>query len=107
MVFMTAEQRARHTVRPGLTGLAQVKGRNNITWEEKFDFDLVYIKKITLLGDIKIIFQTVIKVFRRADIAREGTVSDVDFGDWLLEKGEVDREEYDMKQNEAKELLRI
>ena len=53
MVFMTEEQRARHTVRQGLTGLAQVNGRNCIGWEEKLDLDIRYIKKITLWGDLK------------------------------------------------------
>lgn len=108
MVFMTPEQRVRHSVRPGLTGLAQVSGRNNITWEEKFQYDLQYINGgMTLWGDIQIIFKTVGKVFKQEDTVREGTVSDVDFGDWLLEKGEVTREDYDSKQAEAKELLGV
>ena len=107
MTFMTDEQRRRHGVRPGLTGLAQVNGRNNITWEQKFEYDLEYIKKITLLKDIKIILQTVGKVFARSDTVREGTVSDIDFGDWLLLEGKVDKETYDDKQKEAKELLNV
>lgn len=106
MVFMTGEQRKRHTVRPGLSGLAQVNGRNVITWEDKFDWDLKYIEKITFLGDVKIIFETIGKVFKRVDINREGTVSDMDFGDYLLKKGAVSKDEYDRKQTEAKELLR-
>lgn len=107
MTFMTAEQRRRHDVRPGLTGLAQVNGRNNITWERKFEYDLEYIDNgITLWGDIKIIFQTVGKVLKRSDTVREGTVSDMDFGDWLMLEGQVDRETYDAKQEEAKEILR-
>ena len=106
MVFMTQEQRVRHTVRPGLTGLAQVSGRNNITWEEKFDFDLQYINGgITLWKDIQIIFMTVVKVFKREDTVREGTVSDMDFGDWLMREGTVDQQTYDAKQKEAKELV--
>ena len=84
MVFMTDIQRKRHTVRPGLTGLAQVNGRNNITWEKKFEYDLMYIKDITFVKDIVIILKTFEKVVRRADIVREGTVSDMDLGDWLL-----------------------
>lgn len=106
MVFMTAEQRKRHSVRPGLSGLAQVNGRNVITWEDKLSFDLKYIEKITFRGDVKLILETVGKVFKRADINREGTVSDMDFGDYLLQKGAVTREEYDKKQDEAKELFR-
>ena len=107
MIFMSDEQRHRHSVLPGLTGLAQVNGRNNITWEQKIEFDLEYINKgITFIGDVNIILQTIGKVFKREDTVREGTVSDMDFGDWLLEKGEVDQATYDAKQKEAKELLR-
>lgn len=107
MVFMTEEQRKRHDVRPGLTGLAQVNGRNNITWEQKFAYDLEYINNgITFVGDIKIILQTVGKVLKRSDTVREGTASDMDFGDWLMVERKVSQDEYDGKQEEAKELLR-
>ncbi|WP_280525963.1 sugar transferase [Fusobacterium mortiferum] len=105
MVFMNPVQRERHLVRPGLTGLAQVNGRNNITWEQKFEYDLIYIKDISFIGDIKIILQTIGKVLKRSDVVREGTVSDMDFGDWLLQKNEVTYEEYNNKQKEAKKLL--
>lgn len=108
VVFMSEEQRRRHDVRPGLTGLAQVNGRNNITWEQKIKFDLEYIDKgITFIGDVKIILQTVGKVLKRSDTVREGTVSDMDFGDWLMKEGKVDQETYDTKQAEAKEILRV
>ena len=107
-VFMTEEQRRRHDVRPGLTGLAQVNGRNQITWEQKITYDLQYIDRgITFIGDMKIIFQTVGKVLKRSDTVREGTASDMDFGDWLMLEGKVDQETYNAKQNEAKEMLRI
>ena len=104
MVFMSAEQRKRHGIRPGLTGLAQVSGRNNITWEEKFEFDLKYMKKITFLGDLKILFRTVGKVFKREDVVREGTSSDMDFGDWLLKEGKIDEESYNKLMEEAKNI---
>lgn len=108
MVFMNEEQRRRHEVRPGLTGLAQVSGRNNITWEQKIEYDLQYIDSgITFIGDMKIIFQTVGKVLKRSDTVREGTVSDMDFGDWLLQEGKVDAETYARKQEEAKKLLKV
>ena len=108
VVFMSEEQRRRHDVRPGLTGLAQVNGRNNITWEQKIEFDLEYIDNgITFMGDVKIILQTVGKVLKRSDTVREGTVSDMDFGDWLMMEGKVDQETYDAKQAEAKKMLGV
>ena len=108
VVFMSEEQRRRHDVRPGLTGLAQVNGRNNITWEQKIEFDLEYIDKgITFIGDVKIVLQTVGKVLKRSDTVREGTVSDMDFGDWLMMEGKVDQETYDTKQAAAKEILMV
>lgn len=106
MVFMTPEQRKRHSVRQGLTGLAQVNGRNNITWEEKIEWDLKYIEDISLVNDVKIILQTVGKVLKKSDVVRDGTASDMDFGDWLLQEGRVDKAEYDEKQRETKEILR-
>ena len=108
MTFMMEKQRRRHDVRPGLTGLAQVNGRNNITWEEKFEYDLKYIDSgITFIGDLKIIFKTVAKVLKRSDTVREGTMSDMDFGDWLMMEGKVDQETYAAKQAEAKEMLGV
>lgn len=106
MVFMTDERRKRHTVRPGLSGLARVNGRNVITWEDKLSWDLKYIEKISFIGDVGLILQTVEKVFKRADINREGIVSDMDFGDYLLQKGAISREIYEEKKAEAEELLR-
>ena len=67
----TDEQRRRHDVRPGLTGLAQVSGRNAISWEEKFKLDVDYVDNITLIGDIKIIFATVKSVLKREGISSE------------------------------------
>jgi lipopolysaccharide/colanic/teichoic acid biosynthesis glycosyltransferase len=105
-VFMTDEQRRRHDVRPGLTGLAQVNGRNNITWEQKIEYDLQYIDSgITFVGDVKIILQTVGKVLKRSDVIREGTASDIDYGDWLLIEGKLERHEYEKKQEEARRVL--
>lgn len=107
MVFMSQEQNKRHNVTPGLTGLAQCSGRNNMSWEKKFEYDLEYIENITLWSDLKIIFMTVFKVFKRDGITEEGEATATDFGDYLLEKGEVTKEEYDRLQDEAKELMKV
>lgn len=107
MVFMTDAQRMRHTARPGLTGLAQVKGRNAITWEEKLDWDLKYIQKVTFLGDLKIVFLTVKQVFIRKSITKSSKEIDVtfDLGDALLRSGRIDKDEYDALQAEADDIL--
>ncbi|OPY75966.1 MAG: putative sugar transferase EpsL [Syntrophorhabdus sp. PtaU1.Bin058] len=68
----TPEQARRHDVRPGITGLAQVKGRNAITWEERFDLDVYYVDHRSFLLDIKILVDTVFKVVRREGISAEG-----------------------------------
>ena len=97
MLFMTDEQRKRHSVRQGLTGLAQVNGRNNITWEEKINYDLEYIKNITFIGDLKIILETVLKVFRKDDINTEGMDTAEDLCDYLLRTKQITEEEYKEK----------
>lgn len=66
-----AEQRRRHEVRPGLSGLAQVNGRNAISWEDKFKYDVQYVEHVTFLGDWKIILQTVLNVIKRDGINSE------------------------------------
>lgn len=73
------EQRHRHDVRPGLTGLAQVNGRNAITWEEKFSLDVTYVKNITLSGDVKILFDTVKAVLKRDGISSETSATMEEF----------------------------
>lgn len=66
--YYRQEERIRHTVRPGLTGLAQVNGRNNLGWDERLRLDIEYVKQISLLNDIKIIIATFVKVLKRSDI---------------------------------------
>ena len=105
MVFMSQDVRKRHSVRPGLSGLAQINGRNDISWEAKFQYDLQYIENITLVNDMKIMFKTVTKVFAREDEQTQGMATAEDYGDYLLRVGKVDCDTYCMKQDEAKQLL--
>lgn len=109
MVFMTPEQRRRHSVRPGLTGLAQTRGRNALSWEKKLDADLEYIQHITFWGDVKIVFYTVKQVFFHqkglsGEAQDEVEITD-DYGDYLLKRGVVSKEEYEEKQAMALALL--
>ena len=105
MVFMTPEQRKRHSVRQGLTGLAQVSGRNALCWDRKLQLDLEYIERITFCRDINIIFMTIKKVFIKEGITEAGVVTATDYGDYLLSIGKVTKEEYEEKQKEAQMII--
>lgn len=106
MTFMTKEQRARHTAKPGLSGLAQVNGRNGISWEEKLEWDRKYIQNVSFAGDVKIIFDTVKKAFiKQEGITQEDMATAEDFGDYLLRMGKVSSKEYMMNQNKAKMIF--
>lgn len=106
MVFMSDEQRMRHTAKPGLSGLAQVNGRNAISWEDKINWDLKYINKVSFKGDLKIIFDTVMKAFiRQEGITQDDMATAEDFGDYLLRTEKVDPKEYKDKQYIAKKIL--
>ncbi len=105
MVFMSDEQRMRHTAKPGLTGLAQVKGRNAVTWEEKLDWDLKYIEKVSFFGDVKILWETIAVVFRRSGITDGENATALDYGDALLKEGKVSQEKYDALQAYANNIL--
>ncbi|MCI8661348.1 MAG: sugar transferase [Lachnospiraceae bacterium] len=106
IVFMTEAQRMRHNVMPGLSGLAQVNGRNGISWEEKLAWDLKYIKKITFSNDMKIILFTIVKAFfSHEGITMENMDTALDYGDYLLQAGKISKKEYDKKQNQARRLL--
>ena len=76
--YYTDEERVRHSIRPGLTGWAQVNGRTAISWEQRFKFDIEYVEKMSLGFDIKILIQTVLKVFKRSDIVEAGSQGDFD-----------------------------
>ena len=70
--FYTAREKLRHTIRPGITGLAQVNGRNNLTWDEKLDFDTQYATQLSFFLDLKIAYTTIIKVLKRSDVKTDG-----------------------------------
>ena len=106
MVFMSEEQRMRHTAKPGLSGLAQVKGRNAISWEEKLNLDLQYIRNISFFND----FQLILETFQKAIVKREGVTDGenataLDYGDELLKSGKIDCNEYNRLQEYAKKIL--
>lgn len=105
LAFMDDRIRMRHTAKPGLTGLAQVNGRNAIPWEQKFEWDLKYIERVTFWNDLKIVGRTVLKVFGKKESSVELDVTD-DYGDTLLKAGKVTREEYEKRQGQAKDLIR-
>ena len=77
--YYTDEERHRHDVRPGLTGLAQVHGRNSISWEERFAFDVDYVREISFLRDARIVIDTIVTVLRREDIGVRGVDAPLDF----------------------------
>ncbi len=78
--YYTEREQTRHNVRPGITGLAQVNGRNNLSWDQKLEYDAVYVEDITFINDLKILFTTVKNVFSRKDIevAPSGVFLDVE-----------------------------
>ena len=107
MVFMTEEQLKRHNVRPGITGLAQVSGRNAISWEDKLNYDLVYIQNISFLQDMKIAIETIKKAFiKQEGITEEGMATAEDFGDYLLHTNKISLEKYNELQNIALRILK-
>lgn len=106
LTFMTKEQRMRHTAKPGLSGLAQVNGRNAIKWEDKLTWDLKYIQNVSLLEDFSIILKTVKTAFINQEGITDGDMATAeDFGDYLLKNEKITSEEYEKKQIEAQKIL--
>lgn len=106
MVFMTTEERRRHTVRPGLTGLAQVSGRNALRWENKLALDLEYVSDISFRTDVKLLLRTA-KIILFGGEASDETEVTADYGDYLLQQGRITEAEYRQKREQAKELLEV
>ncbi|WP_338470963.1 sugar transferase [Niallia sp. XMNu-256] len=89
--YYNQSEKLRHTVRPGLTGLAQINGRNTVNWEERFHFDINYIKNISFILDVSIIFKTLLKVFKREGVAVRGTTEIVSFH--IYRQSQIDEKE--------------
>jgi len=107
IVYMTPEQRRRHDIRPGLSGWAQINGRNAIEWEDKLKFDLEYLNKISLWFDLKIMLTTIRKVFKTENISYKGMATAEDYGDYLLRTGKISQVQYDVGQSEANKLIKL
>lgn len=106
MTFMSDEQRMRHTAKPGLSGLAQVNGRNAISWEDKINWDLKYIEKVSLWRDARIVIDTVKKaLIKQEGVTQDDMVTAEDLGDYLLRTKKITEEEYCNKQKKAKMIL--
>ena len=88
--YYSEEHHHRHDVRPGLSGYAQVHGRNAVSWDEKFEMDIVYVNHITFLGDVKIIFDTVLKAFiKQEGISSATSATMEDFVDYAKLKAKM------------------
>lgn len=106
MVFMDSQQRRRHSVLPGLTGWAQINGRNELSWEKKLDLDNEYLDNITCYTDCKIIFLTVLIVFKREGISNKEMATAEDFGDYLLREKKINSDKYFAILKESDQLQR-
>lgn len=106
MVFMSNKQRMRHTAKPGLSGLAQIMGRNAISWDKKLKYDLHYLSHISFRNDLFILIKTVLKAFiSKEGITEEGKVTATDYGDYLLLNNRISKTEYDKRQKKAERIL--
>ncbi|WP_290762962.1 sugar transferase [Fibrobacter sp. UBA4297] len=85
--YYTEEEKHRHDVRPGLSGLAQINGRNSLNWEDRFAYDLKYVKNISFMLDVSIVLKTLLKVVKRSDIQVRGTTKMMDFDKYRISQG--------------------
>lgn len=107
MVFFSDSIRERQYVRPGLTGFAQVNGRNDISWEKKFECDLFYINNISFVFDWAIIKDTLLKVLKKEGVSSKGFETSEDYGDYLLRNKKITKEEYFNKIKQAEDILNV
>jgi len=105
VVFLNDDQLKRQQIKPGITGLAQINGRNNINFDQVVEFDKNYIEKMSLWLDAKIFFKTIKKVFDKEGINKTGTVSNEFYGDYLLRTEQISTLEYTEKIKMAHQIL--
>lgn len=105
MVFFDEKTIKRQTVTPGLTGLAQVNGRNSINWDQRFNYDLKYVENLSFKLDFKIVLLTIKTVLKSEGIGEDGGDLSIDYGDYLLKHKRVSKKEYDEKQTYAKNII--
>lgn len=91
--WYTEAEKHRHDVRPGLTGWAQVNGRNNVSWDRRFELDVEYVNNISFRFDLKIFLMTIQKVFKRSDIAEDTRIVEGNFADIRRKKMETEEKE--------------
>ena len=105
--FFSDEIKHRQDVKPGLSGLAQVNGRNRISWEKKFEYDLEYVKNVTFVKDFKIVIKSIYQAFLKKDkeISKESFVTDENYGDYLLRTKQIDEHYYDEMIDKAKKEI--
>lgn len=84
--YYTEEEKHRHDVRPGLSGLAQINGRNTLNWEDRFAYDIEYVKNISFRMDVSIVLKTLYKVVKRSDIQVRGTTKMMDFDKYRIQQ---------------------
>ena len=100
--YYNEEEKHIHDVRPGLTGWAQVNGRNNLNWDDRFKFDIEYVNNISFLFDLKIVFLTIKKVLFASDISVRGTNKLLDFDDYRRKQNELNRKQSNASRNKRK-----
>lgn len=94
--YYNEKEKHRHDVRPGLTGLAQINGRNALNWDDRFAYDIEYVENITFINDMKILFKTVLKVIKRDDVIVCGTGKTIDFDEYRKAQLEDNKKKEDI-----------
>jgi len=93
--YYNQKEKIRHTVRPGLTGLAQINGRNTVNWENRFNYDVTYVANVSLILDLSIIMKTLLKVFKREGVTVRGTTEVVSFH--IYRQAQIDKDKETFK----------